>query len=256
MNSLSDLKNMISQDLDNFIGSYLSHPDYLRKYSDACSYYLTHKGKLLRPLCTLTIASFNIHSSSLIKARPLAVAIELTHIASLIHDDLPSMDDDSIRRNKPCLHKVMGEAGGILAGDALFVIPFQILSRECSPEILPQALKILTSGTLGMIQGQWLDLYPEISPIYTLSRLKTGSLFGAAFALGGLIYHPDDETYQDNCFKLGEIYGVIYQYLDDCQDKEPPEIPNIPKDLMESFQEASSFLSDLELVTLKKTLNL
>ena len=67
---------------------------------------------------------------------------------------------------------------------------------------------------------------------------------------------PDDETYQDNCFKLGEIYGVIYQYLDDCQDKEPPEIPNIPKDLMESFQEASSFLSDLELVTLKKTLNL
>ncbi len=160
-----------------------------------------------------------------------AMAIEMLHTYSLIHDDLPAMDNDDLRRGKPTCHKVFGEALAILAGDALLTDAFFLLSdfdgfkAEISPLQRLKMIKILSraAGSRGMILGQAQDIQsvqiskPDLGKLQNLHGLKTGQLLGAALAMGGIAAQVLPRREQE-LFKAGEALGVAFQIKDDLLD--------------------------------------
>ena len=161
-----------------------------QKLFDAMRYSLLAGGKRLRPLYVLEFCRLcggNWHD-----ALPFAAAIEMVHTYSLIHDDLPCMDNDDYRRGKPTSHKVFGEANAVLAGDALLTEAFVTLTAAQLPsERIVQAVRILSTaaGALGMVGGQVLDLEAEhkvctADEVYAIESRKTGALIAAACQLG------------------------------------------------------------------------
>lgn len=147
-----------------------------------------------------------------------AASIELLHCASLVHDDLKCFDDSPLRRGRPSVHHAFGEPLAVLAGDALIVLAFQVLTRaaDLAPERLPRLLQIIT-GAVGMrsgiIAGQAWECEPEVN-LADYQQLKTGSLFAAATAAGaaaaGVDFHP--------WIALGQHIGSAYQVVDDILD--------------------------------------
>ena len=162
---------------------------------------------------------------------PVAGALELIHTYSLIHDDLPAMDNDDLRRGKPTCHKVFGEAIAILAGDALLTLAFEWLtSPALAPLINPrQQLEIirelsLAAGTCGLIGGQVVDMESEGQPIDApqleyIHTHKTGSLIRASVRLGGLAANCSPKQSQA-LSRYGEKVGLAYQIMDDILDVE------------------------------------
>ncbi|EPD09932.1 geranylgeranyl pyrophosphate synthase, partial [Lacticaseibacillus paracasei subsp. paracasei Lpp48] len=156
-------------------------------------------------------------------ALPAAAALEYVHTYSLIHDDLPAMDDDDLRRGKPTNHKQFGEALAILAGDALLTDAFAILSREY-PENGAACVQILAeaAGSNGMVGGQVLDMDGENEQYHleTLKRMheaKTGALIQAAIAMGGL-FVTIPETDQTALADFSAAFGLGFQIKDDIND--------------------------------------
>jgi geranylgeranyl diphosphate synthase type II len=193
--------------------------------SDSCIYSLKAGGKRIRPIL-LMLASNSEDSNSL----TLASSIECMHTYSLIHDDLPSMDNDDFRRGLPTNHKQFSESTAILAGDALNSFSFYLCSRiekQNDPEIHKNLIEILHfgGGGPGMVSGQVMDLYHEKTNeqssenLKIIHSLKTGSLITATLLMGNRL--REDYMERENFIrKYGEELGILFQITDDILDEE------------------------------------
>ena len=192
---------------------------------DAEKYSLFAGGKRIRPF--LVIEFCKLFGGKVEDALPLACAIEMIHTSSLIHDDLPCMDNDDLRRGKPTNHKVYGYANALLAGDALLIRAFEtISSSSLSDKSVRYACLALScaAGDFGMIGGQIMDLdaegkKPSLETLMKLHRKKTGALIRCAALLGciaaGLSF--EDERTQAAC-SYAEKIGLAFQIIDDILD--------------------------------------
>ncbi|EEQ65463.2 polyprenyl synthetase [Lacticaseibacillus casei 12A] len=213
---LAGWRTAVEQTLDEQLAA-VANP-HLRA---AMVYSVEAGGKRLRPLLLLSVVA--MYDGVIADALPAAAALEYVHTYSLIHDDLPAMDDDDLRRGKPTNHKQFGEALAILAGDALLTDAFAILSRQY-PEKGAACVQILAeaAGSNGMVGGQVLDMDGENEQYHleTLKRMheaKTGALIQAAIAMGGLLV-TIPETDQTALADFSAAFGLGFQIKDDIND--------------------------------------
>lgn len=192
----------------------------------AARYSLLNGGKRIRPIILLEF--YRLCGGDDDCAYNFATALEMIHSYSLIHDDLPCMDDDDMRRGKPSCHKQFGEATALLAGDALLTEAFSVASKTLSlpSDRVVKALSVLAScaGTNGMIGGQVIDLECEgkkalVDTVYEMYRLKTGALIKAAAVIGCILAGADEEM-QGHAAVYAEKLGVAFQVIDDILDYE------------------------------------
>lgn len=190
----------------------------------AMEYSLMAGGKRLRPI--LLMAAADAINGNGEKFITVADALEMIHTYSLIHDDLPAMDDDDYRRGKLTNHKVFGEATAILAGDALLTLAFEVVlrQREVSPEILLNVLKEISiaAGAAGMVGGQAIDLRSEgvqidLATLKLMHMGKTGALFRAAIRSGAILAGASDKQL-DDLTTYAENFGLAFQITDDILD--------------------------------------
>ena len=190
---------------------------------EAMRYSLLGGGKRLRPL--LALAAAEAVGGQAREALPLALAVEMIHAYSLIHDDLPAMDDDDLRRGRPTCHKVFGEGTAILAGDALLTLAFSNLAGPDGPAAgrLAQASAWLArgAGAGGMVGGQIMDLALErraelasAGEVRAMERLKTGALMAAALA-GGACLAGGGPADLNRLWRMGLDLGLAFQIRDD-----------------------------------------
>lgn len=198
--------------------------------SAAMSYSLEAGGKRLRPI--LCLAASHAVGGRETDALPAACALEMIHTYSLIHDDLPAMDDDDLRRGKPTCHQAFSEATAILAGDALLTQAFHLLAEHALRQDLNRRATWLAvmarlaeaAGHKGMIEGQMRDIASEGRPLALpeleqLHRLKTGALISAALYAGALIGEADD-TAVTELKRYGQYVGLAFQVADDILNEE------------------------------------
>ncbi len=206
-------------------GSYCSEQE--NTIIEAMRYSALSGGKRLRPFLTVTCADlFGVNQEASLAA---AAAIEFIHTYSLIHDDLPAMDNDSLRRGKPTCHVKFGEAAAILAGDALLTFAFQVISSERvhpDPKVRIDLIQALTkaSGYNGMVAGQMLDLEAEneklsIDEIIRLQRLKTGELFAVSCEAGAILGKAPIAL-RNALRRYAHDMGLAFQIRDDLLDAE------------------------------------
>ncbi len=183
----------------------------------AMRYSLLAGGKRLRPV--LLLSAYHLHQDDIQDALPFAAAVEMIHTYSLIHDDLPAMDDDDMRRGIPTNHVKFGEATAILAGDALLTMAFEVMAASQAPHALAAIREIaMRSGPAGMVAGQMADLAetnkPEVAYIH---QHKTADLMTAPVVAGLLLAGADD-----NAVAAGRTYGLhlglAFQIADDLLD--------------------------------------
>ena len=179
-------------------------------------------GKRLRPLLVYLAGQALGASDDALDAP--AAAIELIHAYSLIHDDLPAMDDDDLRRGQPTVHKAFDEATAILAGDALQALAFEVLASRPHPR-LGQLVTTLAvaSGRDGMVAGQALDLaavggHPDAEAMAHMHAHKTGALIVAAVRLGGLVAVEEDDPRLAALIRYARAIGLAFQIHDDILD--------------------------------------
>lgn len=186
-------------------------------------------GKRLRPVLALLAAE--ACGGEVEAALPVACALELVHTYSLVHDDLPAMDDDDLRRGRPTCHKAFDEATAILAGDALATLAFEILAREVRPgEVALGCIRALAeaAGPEGMVGGQMADLEAEgrvdgtVAELEAIHRRKTGALLRAALRMGGLVGGGTREQLEA-LDGYGRAVGLAFQIVDDLLDVEGDE---------------------------------
>jgi geranylgeranyl diphosphate synthase type II len=199
-------------------------PGDVAPLAEAMRYSLLAGGKRVRPvLCLATAEGFGCAAAD---ALPTALALELVHTFSLVHDDLPALDDDALRRGRPTAHVRFGEDIAVLAGDALLNHAFALV---CDGQGGPDARRVaalreLVSavGLLGMIGGQYRDVRPEQAldaiGLERTSRLKTGALLGAAAACGAIVAGADGEGI-DTARAFGVELGLLFQIVDDVLDE-------------------------------------
>lgn len=183
------------------------------RVADAMEYSLFGDGKRIRPQLLLhVLEGYEMES---LEAHYCAAALECIHTYSLVHDDLPALDNDDLRRFKPTNHKVFGEDIAILAGDGLLTLAFSLLSENTSDMRYVQILS-RNAGTLGMILGQELDILNKMDSLDDLRRcyeLKTGCLFAAALEMGMIAACKFDNL--KSAETLGKLLGVAFQFQDD-----------------------------------------
>jgi geranylgeranyl diphosphate synthase type II len=190
------------------------------RLAEAVRYSMTLPGKRFRPV--LTLESCRVCGGDEERAVAAAVALECIHTFSLIHDDLPAMDDDELRRGKPCNHKVYGEACAILAGDWLAVQPFALLAAEYPPELAVALQRTLAVGTLAMIEGQAADVAGEQRPtdaqlLEYIHLHKTAKLIETACRLGALCAGASPAALEA-LGNYGRRLGLAFQIIDDLLD--------------------------------------
>jgi geranylgeranyl diphosphate synthase type II len=198
--------------------------------TEAMRYSLLAPGKRLRPL--LVILATEACGGRAEVAVPAACAVEMVHTYSLIHDDLPAMDDDDLRRGQPTCHKQFGEALAILAGDALLTLAFQVLAEGYPPATAAACCRELArgAGAAGMVGGQVDDLAWErkggiLADLEHLHARKTGALFRACLRLGVLAANgekqaPPDSGVMEELDAYGRCFGLLFQITDDLLDVE------------------------------------
>lgn len=219
------------------------------KVMEAARYILLQPSKRLRPLLLLSI--LDGYQVPLEHGLDAACSLEMIHTYSLIHDDLPCMDNDDFRRGFPSVHKKFDEAIALLAGDFLLTFAFEVLSKcsYISPSLKCDLISLLSHscGAFGMIQGQMLDLdFPPFTKKAVnefLYEKKTACLFMASLEMGGRISLLCDETLQ-TLKNLGKSFGLAYQYLDDLEDKDQDN-NEILQDSKEQAHHAKKILSFL-----------
>ena len=197
---------------------------------ESCRYSASAGGKRLRPALVLEFC--RLSGGDVETALPFACALEMIHTYSLIHDDLPCMDDDDLRRGKPTNHKVYGEALAVLAGDGLLNLAFETASdpaNHVSADVQVRAIRALSraSGMQGMIGGQVLDMKAEekqisLDELQTLQELKTGCLIGVGAQLGCLIGGATEEQTKA-ALEYARCIGLAFQIQDDILDIEGDE---------------------------------
>lgn len=209
---------------------YTDDPD-LQVLLDAERYSLFAGGKRIRP--TLTLEFCRLFGGEEAAALPFACAVEMVHTYSLIHDDLPCMDNDDLRRGKPTNHKVFGEGVAVLAGDALLTGAFEAAATNTAAgaEISAMAVAYLAgcAGRYGMIGGQIMDLEGEKrnlsqDEIFRLQSLKTGALISAASVMGALAAGVRmDDPAMEHVVRYAENIGLVFQIVDDILDRRGDE---------------------------------
>ena len=210
----------IGQTIEDFYRSQQVSSDL----SEVILYSVQAGGKRIRPLLLLElIQAFGLELAE--AHYQVAVALEMIHTGSLIHDDLPAMDDDDYRRGRLTSHKKFGEDMAILAGDSLFLDPYGLLARA----ELPSQVKVdliselsLAAGSFGMVAGQVLDMQGEgqaisLEDLKTIHANKTGKLLTYPFVAAGLIAGVE-QSVQDKLRRIGELLGLAFQVRDDILD--------------------------------------
>ena len=205
------------------LARYTSAPARLM---ESIEYSLMAGGKRLRPALVLETARACGASGTGENRSALAAAgaIELIHTFSLVHDDLPAMDDDDLRRGRPTNHKVFGEAMAILAGDAMVTMAFELLATDAEPGVAPKLVAELAkaAGPEGMIGGQVLDMQGEnqrltLEQLQQTHRLKTGALLTAACRMGATAA-GGDAAMVEALGRFGRHLGLGFQIIDDVLD--------------------------------------
>jgi geranylgeranyl diphosphate synthase type II len=197
---------------------FLAWADAPATMIEAMRYSLFAGGKRLRP--ALALGAAEVVSGDDAKAVPAACALEMIHTYSLIHDDLPSMDDDDLRRGKPTLHKVYGEAMAILAGDALLTMAFGVASESRNTQVVWEIAQ--ASGVKGMAGGQVIDLESEgkklgLEELQRIHACKTGALIRASVRVGAMLGGGDADALAAFT-AYGEHLGLAFQIADDILD--------------------------------------
>ena len=214
-NYLNRKRGIIEKALNQYLPPVNKPPLPLHQ---AMHYSIFAGGKRLRPI--LAMASFELSGGRGNAILPAACALELIHTYSLIHDDLPSMDDDDLRRGKPTSHKVFGEGMAILAGDALHALAFELLSKTKNPKLISEIAFAI--GTYGMVGGQAADLQAEgkevsISQVNSIHSHKTGALIKASVRAGAILGGTRGEKLKA-LTSYGEKFGLAFQIIDDILD--------------------------------------
>ena len=215
-------RKRVNARLQNCLSSIYSTGHFESELKNVISYSVLAGGKRFRPILTYTTAS--LYDIDLIKVDACACAIELIHIYSLIHDDLPAMDNDDIRHNQPSSHKTFGEAQAILAGDGIQALAFEVLSRDESiqPATRIELLKLLANSAYEMADGQSIDLSVvskkvDIEFLNNMHKKKTGSLISCAVKFGALIHNINLKD-SDILDSYSNNIGLAYQIQDDVLD--------------------------------------
>lgn len=208
------------------------------RLSEAVRYAILDGGKRLRPM--LVVLGFSLTTSSGARGAlpdlsaaeldvlwPAAIAIELIHGYSLIHDDLPAMDNDDLRRGKPTIHRAFDEPTAILAGDVLQTLAFDLLAQapapgKTTPDLQLTWVRLLARGATDMVSGQQLDLTPptqapEEDDLGRMHRLKTGALLRSALLMGAATAQPEDPLHAILARFIGPL-GLAFQIQDDILD--------------------------------------
>ena len=212
------------QRISNALEHLLLQPNSVQPLHEAMRYSVHNGGKRLRPLLVYGIGEPFLDSLEDLDAP--AMAVELIHCYSLIHDDLPAMDDSPLRRGKPSCHVAFDEATAILAGDSLLTLAFEVLANASLPETLRLTLiKQLTmdSGLQGMAGGQCLDLAMEKdnldeNQLLKIHHLKTGALIRSSMLLGAYGSGQANPHFIKEIKRLAEICGLAFQIQDDILD--------------------------------------
>ena len=206
MRSADELRDAI----EAYLRSLSFAPD-LGDLEESLRYSLESGGKRVRPVLCLAVAE--AAGGSIDDALPAAAAIELVHTFSLVHDDLPAMDDDDERRGRPSAHVAFGEGVALLAGDALLAEALRLTLTYDSNDIARE----LVDATLGMIAGQYRDITGDDADLEQLHRLKTGRLFVAAVRMG-LETSGVPAAERDPWLAFGDDVGLLFQVVDDLLD--------------------------------------
>lgn len=225
---LNERRELVERELSELM---LSATGPFVRHIEAMRYSLFSGGKRLRPILCLAAADAVCGSEETRRrALPVACALECIHAYSLIHDDLPAMDNDALRRGKPTNHTVYGEAAAILAGDGLLTYAFDLLSSDSTAALNDRVrLRIIqtiarAAGPQGMVGGQSLDMLYEgkeagYEVLRTIHQSKTGALITAAIEVGALAAAAEEE--QVNALRdYGEQVGLAFQIIDDLLDLE------------------------------------
>jgi len=209
--------------VDAYLAEFLDSRAMPTNLREAVKYAALGPGKRMRPL--LVIHACAAVQGDIGRALPAAGAIELIHAFSLVHDDLPAMDDDDLRRGRPTLHRHTNEAMAILAGDAMMSLAFDLIFTQITPPDLAGRIAAeLTAGTNDMISGQVYDTLAEhggdLSPIDKLKRIhrhKTGALIRAACRMGAMCGGANGDQL-DALTQYGDAIGLMFQIVDDVID--------------------------------------
>ena len=234
---MSDASTLLQKHADitsQYLSQRLPHvaafSDAPPRLIEAIEYSLLSGGKRLRPALVLeafAVASdHSRHIDHSLSPVPAAAAVELVHTFSLVHDDLPAMDDDDLRRGRPTNHKVYGEALAILAGDAMIAMAFELLATEYAgtPQIAADLTRELAraAGPAGMIGGQTLDIAAEgqtlsLEQLRDIHHRKTAALISAACRMGAIVGGADKATLAA-ISSYGQHLGLAFQIADDLLD--------------------------------------
>lgn len=225
-------KKIVDETLVGYFDEILQNKDhiYAKKTTEAMKYTTCLGGKRLRAI--MCLEACRLFSNDYFTALPAACALEMLHAQSLIHDDLPSMDNDDLRRGKPSNHKVYGEACAILAGDALISLGAQIIidktSKSVSSDRILKAIKeyLVAAGIYGIVGGQTADLEAEDSTLNLvdnedyleyIQNYKTSALFIASTAIGGILGGADSSKIVA-LKRFAKSFGLAFQMADDILD--------------------------------------
>ena len=230
MNAEETLARYASQIEEALVEALPSDPDTPPDLLEAMRYSLMAGGKRLRPILVLLAAE--ACGADPRDAMPAACAVEMVHTYSLIHDDLPAMDDDDLRRGQPTSHVAFGEAMAILAGDALLTRAFEVLAADLpDPVVAAECCRVLASagGSDGMVGGQVADLAAtDTSPesvddplqiLGAIHRRKTGRLLAASLELGAGVAGAEKQV-RESLLDYGQQVGLAFQVADDLLDVE------------------------------------
>lgn len=223
---LAEKGRIVESALDSYLPAAIDTPSIIH---EAMRYSIAAGGKRLRPIMLLMTA--DLLEQKLENFAFAAAALEMIHTYSLIHDDLPAMDNDDLRRGKPTNHKVYGEAMAILAGDALLTQAFQIMADPAHAEVFSSSSLLaathelaLASGTEGMLGGQVLDLQAEgceinAEDLEMIHARKTGKLLTVALRIGAILSQANPQQLEA-LTTYGEQVGLAFQVVDDILDIE------------------------------------
>jgi farnesyl diphosphate synthase len=229
---LAPALGQVRAEVDDFLGALLAvPPDPRARLYEAMRYAAIGGGKRLRPL--LVVAASALFHTARERAVRVGGAVECIHVYSLIHDDLPAMDDDDLRRGKPTLHKAYDEATAILAGDSLHALAFEILAGEAThedPFVRAELVAELAraAGPTGMAGGQMMDLAAaggalDLAAVTRLQQLKTGALIGFCLEAGAIMGRVPPEK-RLKLRGYARDVGLAFQIADDLLDEEGQEV--------------------------------
>lgn len=252
--------------LQEILTRYLTQPKIPLHLSKAIQYSV-NGGKRIRPL--LVYCTGYCFGSSPEKLDIPAIAVELIHAYSLVHDDLPAMDDDDFRRGQPSCHRAFDEATAILVGDALQSLAFELIAMangfySASQQIKMVSLLAQAIGAQGMVGGQMLDIQNKTADKLSdseydyMNQLKTGQLIRASIQLGAIASGCEDENMLKKLDDFGQLFGLAFQVKDDLDDiaQDFSERKTISKDssqlTLEAVKTSQSVLEDLYTQALHK----